>query len=344
MTCYHPLTIYPNPNGGRPFFSKPEGHSGRTQQINCGQCIGCIIDHSSMWATRMMLEASLWPHNEFVTLTYSDEKLPANNELKKEDMQLFIKRLRKAEGENKIRFLYSGEYGDSTSRPHYHAIIYNLFLPDREEYKPNKRGDMLYKSAYLSDIWQNGQVTTGDVTQQSCGYVASYVIKDLRTGRWKDDQPVIDTETGESRDRVKPFICMSRRPGIAGHWYKKFKNDVFPDDFLVTPKGKKVPTPTYFRKLLEKDDPALAEQLKQKRITAVKTPQARRERKPERLKVREFCRKEKITRARADAEISSAFKKSRATFPTQPRVASKTKLREMERDGLLRSLTRGNQK
>ena len=45
-------------------------------EIPCGQCIGCRLDRSRAWADRCLLEASQYPHNCFLTLTYDDEHLP----------------------------------------------------------------------------------------------------------------------------------------------------------------------------------------------------------------------------------------------------------------------------
>ena len=44
--------------------------------IPCGQCIGCRIDYSRMWADRCILEAKEHDNNAFVTLTYDPEHLP----------------------------------------------------------------------------------------------------------------------------------------------------------------------------------------------------------------------------------------------------------------------------
>lgn len=46
------------------------------KMIPCGQCISCRLNKSRDWANRVMLEASEFKHNYFITLTYSDEYLP----------------------------------------------------------------------------------------------------------------------------------------------------------------------------------------------------------------------------------------------------------------------------
>ena len=111
-------------------------------EIPCGKCIGCRLEYSRQWANRMMLEAKYHSQNWFVTLTYDDlhvprsyygdpnsgEALPSLT-LRKRDIQLFFKRLRKQTGQN-FRYYACGEYGENTHRPHYHFIVFGLELDD----------------------------------------------------------------------------------------------------------------------------------------------------------------------------------------------------------------------
>ena len=94
-------------------------------QVPCGLCLECRIQHARQWADRCVLEAKNYKDNYFVTLTYDDDFLPNHNSLEPRDLQLFLKRLRKTFPHTKIRFLASGEYGDSSFRPHYHLILLN---------------------------------------------------------------------------------------------------------------------------------------------------------------------------------------------------------------------------
>jgi hypothetical protein len=43
---------------------------------------------------------------------------------------------------------------------------------------------------------------------------------------------VIDYETGEVVDLKPEYTTMSRRPGIAGDWFDKYKDDVYPSDTI----------------------------------------------------------------------------------------------------------------
>ena len=60
---------------------------------------------------------------------------------------------------------------------------------------------------------------------------------------------IIDPETGEY-NKIKPEYCtMSRRPGIGAEWIKQFKNDVYPNDYVVI-NGKEVRPPRYYDSIL----------------------------------------------------------------------------------------------
>jgi len=111
-----------------------------------------------------MDEASAWESSIFVTLTYSEEALPDTGLVSKEELQKFLKRLRKAYP-TKIKYYASGEYGtQGTCRPHYHLIIFGMKLTDEH---------------YIETAWNKGRIDVGTVTIESCRYVASYIQKKL---------------------------------------------------------------------------------------------------------------------------------------------------------------------
>lgn len=165
----------------------------------------------------------------FLTLTYDDEHLPLVpgadslgefqlvGSLRPRDMTLFLKRLRKCFSDAKIRFFYCGEYGECTKRPHYHMIVFGLPLKESElEFlTTTKQGDNLWKCDLLDRIWKNGHVTVGQVSIQSCAYVARYCMKKIGS-------------CGDSF-RFPEFIRMSRSPGIGFDWLA-----LHPDIFEVS--------------------------------------------------------------------------------------------------------------
>lgn len=134
----------------------------------------------------------------FTTLTYSDDHLPVT--LQKRHLQLFLKRLRRAT-DGKLRFFASGEYGERTQRPHYHAIIYGL-------------SDTHY--GRIDGAWGMGQTKTTPATPAAIAYTAGYCAKKIGY-RNEQDYERIDPETGEVYHWQPPFTQMSRRPGIGGH-------------------------------------------------------------------------------------------------------------------------------
>ena len=205
MSCYHPVPALRLGKGLKPkFFPRRVDYNIRTLRekfgddlllLPCGHCVGCQIDKSREWAVRIMLEASLHQENCFLTLTFDDDHLPP--EPTKRPLQLFMKRLRKFVGNDKIRFFACGELGEHTDRFHLHVILFGYRFADEELLQRSSSGMMIYKSKTLDSIWQYGLSSIGEVTGQSASYVARYVMKKKLTG----------IDRGE-------FVVMSRRPGI----------------------------------------------------------------------------------------------------------------------------------
>ena len=102
-----------------------------------------------------------------------------------------MKKLRKALGKNgkRIRFFHCGEYGESTSRPHYHAIIFGYDFPDKKKWRTTDRGDILYRSPLLETLWDKGSSEIGSVTFESAAYVARYSLKKI-TCRYHDGKQI----------------------------------------------------------------------------------------------------------------------------------------------------------
>lgn len=71
MTCYSPLKGWCDKATGGIRFDRT--NSTGTMDVACGQCIGCRLDRSRMWAMRIIHESSLYSDNCFITLTYRNE-------------------------------------------------------------------------------------------------------------------------------------------------------------------------------------------------------------------------------------------------------------------------------
>jgi len=245
-----------------------------------------------------MHEASLFESNHFLTLTYDPETLPEHGDLTPRDVTLFWKKLRKRFSGQKIRYVAAGEYGEKTSRPHYHAIAFGLQLPDLKAHDKNDRGEILYKSELLNKIWGLGNCIVGDVTYQSCGYVAGYLLKDIKSDYANDGSyQHFNQNTGELTPRRRPFGRYSNRPGIGYEWIKKYYKDVFPHDVVQTMDGPR-PVPDYYFRHLAVLDPKLFQRVKEKRETAIWEPKNRWNSTPERLAVREICKVAKVSGAK----------------------------------------------
>jgi hypothetical protein len=254
MVCTAPISAWPaspDAQDRRIVFSSFRSYQGaRAKLVPCGQCLSCRLTKAQNWATRIHHEASGFEDNVFVTLTYSEDHLPADLSVSKAEFDLFIRRL--IEHYGATRYFACGEYGGQTKRPHYHAILFGQGFPDRYFWSKSPGGDLLYRSPTLEKIWGKGNCLIGAVTLTSAEYVARYTVKKVNGDRvaaylYRGEQHPL---TGEIPWSVDPeFITMSRNPGLGSDWLEKFHRDVFPSDFLVINGRKRAVPPFYLRKL-----------------------------------------------------------------------------------------------
>lgn len=191
---------------------------------------------------RIMHEASLYEENCFLTLTYRDEELPEHDSLSMRNWQLFMKRLKKRLKGRKIRFYQCGEYGETTLRPHNHAILFDWDPPDKVFLKYTETGKPLYTSAFLDEVWSHGDCYIGDVTFESAAYCGRYVMKKL-TGARKSEYGSREPETASQ----------SRNPGIGRPWLDKWRKDVYPHDYCIF-NGKRVKVPKFYDALVTAEE------------------------------------------------------------------------------------------
>lgn len=227
--------------------------------LSCGKCIECRLQHARNWGSRCYLEMQEYETSYFLTLTYNDENVPRSLSgkltLKKRDYQLFFKRLRKSQKENKIRYFGSGEYGSRyTKRPHYHFIVFGLLISDLKLYGRNELKQPLWTSDKINQLWRKGNVIVGDVTYESSSYVARYSLKKLNS--------LVDYG-----DKVPEFVVMSN--GIAKEYLHRNIADIYTNDSLIikTDKGSRVIKPfRYFDKKAESDYGIYMQAFKDKRV------------------------------------------------------------------------------
>lgn len=265
MSCFTPLKAWRDRMSGDIRWSS--GGDGDPLELPCSRCVGCRSDRSRAWSIRLGHEAQCWDSNLFVSLDYAPEHLSSWS-LVYEDFQSFMRRLRKEvhgvsrapNGRRPIRFFVAGEYGGRYQRPHWHAILFNLALPDSKEFANGS-----FRSETLERLWGNGNCVIDRVTPASCAYVAGYTVEKARRRGAGEANEVVDVETGEVITRRDEFCEMSNRPGIGAYWYSRFGRDLFPHDFAVQ-EGKKFKVPRYYYEKLKVSSPLEAEEVANERI------------------------------------------------------------------------------
>lgn len=202
--------------------------AGAGFSVPCGKCFNCCVRYSKEWAVRCLDELQ---YNDGVgcllTLTYA----ASDGNLHRKDLQDFIKRLRRRIEPQNFKYFGCGEYGGKRNRPHYHLMLFG-YRPDDLIEVSRKKDRIYYKSDFLADVWNLGFVSVGDITFRSAIYCSKYLQK-------LDDRP----------HEVKPFTCMSLKPGIG---YRNLKYD----DILNERRyfdGKAYTLPRYYVNRAEKD-------------------------------------------------------------------------------------------
>lgn len=251
--------------------------------LPCGHCAGCQLSYSKQWAARCLAELQYCDSAYFLTLTYSDEHIPLSGDnvtgevhqtLCKRDWQLFMKRLRKEFDDQKLRMFACGEYGDCTMRPHIHAIVFGLKIPDKDLklYKYDPRGYNLYNCDRVNKCWTvtkngkstgelKGHVVIGDVTYKTCAYVARYCTKKMygKKAQFYKDMNI-----------EPPFLIMSRNPGIGAQYYEDNKKKFLDSQelYFSGTGGTKFTLPKYFVNRLLLDFPDEGAKIKENRRLA----------------------------------------------------------------------------
>lgn len=246
MPCYRPM---------------PLSKKSKDFLVPCGQCIGCKLNRSQVWAARIMHEVqyqeSLGNESTLALLTYDDEHLPHTDDrlptLFPRDVQLFIKRLRREveKHDKRIKFYAAGEYGDNFDRPHYHVAIMGIDFGDKVKDGLSKSGNQIYFSGRLNSLWTHGRTSLTDLNYESAGYIARYCTKKITGSPAKSHY----------QGRHPEFALQSTRPAIGKEWFDLFHHDLYTGDYLSV-RGSRNKVPRYYDKLLERSDPELFEKIK----------------------------------------------------------------------------------
>jgi len=193
MNCTSPKLIWPHRSE-----DWLEKYEERPVSVPCGKCLACLTRKRNEWTFRLEIEHRYSTGALFITLTYDEKHNPY--ELRKRDLQLYFKRLRKEaseDGYHGIRYYAVGEYGSKYGRAHYHILLFNV---------PEKFARAAWRDRNGQPI---GIVHVGRVTPASIAYTTKYVIQKA------DETALVD---GRGREREKPFALMSRSYGIGGRY------------------------------------------------------------------------------------------------------------------------------
>jgi len=210
VICQHPLVL-----------DKDRGPA-TARIVPCGRCAACRINRAEDWTNRMVWESDYFQDSSFVTLTYSEENLPIDRSLDKEELQGFFKRLRKKLHKRRIKYFACGEYGETYGRPHYHAVLFGISALETD---------------LVGTAWGKGQIQLSVFKAARARYCAGYLLKE------------VDSRV-DLRGLVPPFALMSKKMG------KRFAVANMArilSGGTLTVNGNPVALPRYFRKILDID-------------------------------------------------------------------------------------------
>jgi len=241
MACDAPLSIRYNP-------PRPDGNGGLIYYFpgDCGKCLNCLKKRKAHWAFRIAEQKRVAFSSYFVTLTYDDKYVPHGDgvlTINKEDHKIFINELKAKERpkaldkrkdksieehyreernipENgKLSYYGVAEYGDITSRPHFHYLLFNI-----------------RDTRNIENAWGKGIVDIdSDVNQNNIDYVLKYMLK--------------DHSSKEYENREKETSWMSKGIGSSAvnpqfkSYIRKTNNTQ-----VCTTRNTKISIPRYYRK------------------------------------------------------------------------------------------------
>lgn len=121
-----------------------------------------------------------------------------------------------------------------------------------------------------------------------------------KSGAMATDYDQVEQTTGEITSLLPEFVACSLRPGIGHDWYKQHKADVHTHDYIVQ-NGKQYPVPSYYDKLLEREEPERMETLRKRRAESADT--RAHDNTPHRLKQRETVKAAQLKQLPREYEI-----------------------------------------
>lgn len=238
LMCLNPIQIRPKYKSDHPWFlDQNRVNEDQFLLVPCGRCVVCKYKLCREWSNRIQLEMEYYGGAErcaFVTLTYDENNLPKDKSVHKQEVQLYLKRLRERLGSREIKYYAIGDYGELRARPHYHLIIMNV---DGKDYYDQlgrlKRKEKLIKIKddwwHMHKAWQ-GRGFTDIQRPRSCGGVGSYIANYLSKMSKAE-------EHAKKLGLQPPFRMMSKGLGLRRtiHLARQMANNpdtVFPINYL----------------------------------------------------------------------------------------------------------------
>lgn len=276
MQCIRPLKHGYNSLGKIVYSKSLHSNEFVGGAFPCRKCLPCRLNIAREKAIRCYHETKCHNDSIFLTLTYNNENLKSDR-LQYLDFQLFMKSLRELVTRDihdpdvrkslYIPFMVTGEYGDKTKRPHWHAILFNYRPADAKFHYKTDRGDDVFTSATLDKLWKRGNLEFGSVTLDSANYVARYAAKKLGHGH-------------DQNHNYHPIHKTSSRRAIGTSWIERNFQHTLENGHVTLPDGSPSKIPRFYLDWAKKHQPRLWEYYittVAPRVQALATEAARKE-------------------------------------------------------------------
>lgn len=204
----------------------------------------------------MRCEHELRAHSAscFLTLTLSDESFPCSQDDFVGKYVRFVKRLRAHSPP--LRTFGCLELGTTSRRPHGHLLVFGRDFARGEPVARGANGDICYRSAELSALWPEGHASVGDLTRQSAGYVARYVVAERRDRAGPMLEAVAHPVTGDPVF-LRPSAPWARSQGLGRGWFEQYGRQAIEQGAIVEAGGVRRPIPAFYSKLAKRAFPTV---------------------------------------------------------------------------------------
>ena len=328
MPCFYPkpgwFDISSGERRGKPLMRFPIGDDPLDWEatgLRCRCCIGCRSDRAGDISLRASHEARMVGASCFLTLTYDRRSLPVTwqhvsdegqrlallhpqrvvpygGSLRRADVVLFMKRLRKHLHSHfgvRVRAYQVGEYGGRTQRPHYHLLLFGFdFSHDRRREVDSRGGHPQWSSRLLDELWSMGMCRINELGHEVAKYAAKYALKSLG-----GKQELRSLVGGGLVEVEPPFDSLPHGRALGLPWLDRYWSDVFPRGVVVLRGGVEVPVPLAYMKVCKDREPAVFERVVYERgLEGLKRIEHSM---PDRLKAREAVAFAKASQSKRDA-------------------------------------------